>query len=70
MVVLGGLQDFRVSPSPLWLNLGFKLGWTGLGLGLKGLGTQRWVLGLDKKGVSLLLSCFYSGGKKFFARSA
>ena len=29
----GGLQDFSVSPSPLWVNLGFKLGWTGLGLG-------------------------------------
>ena len=36
----GGLQDFSVSPSPLWVNLGFKLGWTGLGLGLGGLGTQ------------------------------
>ena len=35
----GGLQDFSVSPSPLWANLGFKLGWTGLGLGLGGLGT-------------------------------
>ena len=35
----GGLQDFIVSPSPLWVNLGFKLGWTGLGLGLGGLGT-------------------------------
>ena len=35
----GGLQDFSVSPSPLWVNLGFKLGWTGLGLGLGGLGT-------------------------------
>ena len=33
----GGLQDFSVSPSPLWVNLGFKLGWDwglmGLGLG-------------------------------------
>ena len=36
----GGLQDFSVSPSPLWVNLGFKLGWTGLGLGLEGLGTN------------------------------
>ena len=35
---VGGLQDFSVSP--LWVNLGFKLGWTGLGLGLGGLGTQ------------------------------
>ena len=34
----GGLQDFSVSP--LWVNLGFKLGWTGLGLGLEGLGTN------------------------------
>ena len=37
---VGGLQDFSVSPSPLWVNLGFKLGWTGLGLGLEGLGTN------------------------------
>ena len=36
----GGLQDFSVSPSPLWVNLGFELGWTGLGLGLGGLGTR------------------------------
>ena len=36
----GGLQDFIVSPSPLWVNLGFKLGWTGLGLGLEGLETN------------------------------
>ena len=36
----GGLQDFSVSPSPLWVDLGFKLGWTGLGLGLGGLGTK------------------------------
>ena len=39
-VMGGGLQDFIVSPSPLWVNLGFKLGWTGLGLGLGGLGTK------------------------------
>ena len=26
----GGLQDFSVSPSPLWVNLGFN--WVGLGL--------------------------------------
>ena len=25
----GGLQDFSVSPSPLWVNLGFN--WVGLG---------------------------------------
>ena len=36
----GGLQDFIVSPSPLWVNLGFELSWTGLGLGLGGLGTR------------------------------
>ena len=36
----GGLQDFSVSPSPLWVNLGFELGWTGLGFGLEGLGTR------------------------------
>ena len=34
----GGLQDFSVSPRPLWVNLGFKMGWTRLGLGLEGLG--------------------------------
>ena len=39
-VVGGGLKDFSVSPSPLWVNLGFELGWTGLGLGLVGLGTR------------------------------
>ena len=38
VVVGGGLQDFSVSPSPLWVYLGFKLGWTGLGLCLGGLG--------------------------------
>ena len=40
VVVVGGLQDFSVSPSPLWVNLSFKLGWSGLGLGLGGLGTR------------------------------
>ena len=35
----GGLQDFIVSPSPLLGLIGFELGWTGLGLGLGGLGT-------------------------------
>ena len=33
----GGPCDFNVSPSPLGTNLGFELGWTGLGT--KGLGT-------------------------------
>ena len=41
----GGLQDFSVSPSPLWVNLGFKLGWTGLELGLEGLGTNGFGVG-------------------------
>ena len=43
--VVGGLQDFIVSPSPLWVNLGFKLGWTGLGLGLGGSGTKGFGVG-------------------------
>ena len=34
-----GPCDFSVSHSPLGNNLGFELGWTGLGLGLGGLGT-------------------------------
>ena len=41
----GGLEDFSVSPSPLWVNLGFKLGWTGLGFGLEGLGTNGFGVG-------------------------
>ena len=45
VVVGGGLQDFSVSPSPLWANLGFKLGWTGLGLGLEGFGTNGFGVG-------------------------
>ena len=36
----GGLQDFSVSPSPLLGLFGLELGWTWLGLGLGGLGTQ------------------------------
>ena len=36
----GGPHDFSVSPSPLVTNLGFELGWTGLGFGLLGLGTK------------------------------
>ena len=32
------MLDFSFSPSPLGTNLGFELGWTGLGLGLDGLG--------------------------------
>ena len=42
-------EDFSVSPSPLLGLLGLELGWTGLGLGLgglgtKGLGTRAWQL--------------------------
>ena len=32
MVVVGGLQNFSVSPSPLETNWVFELGWTLLGL--------------------------------------
>ena len=49
-----GLQDFSVSPMPLWTNLGFGLGWTGLGFDLRGLGTLG--PGLDKKNIKL--NCF------------
>ena len=42
----GGLQDFSVSPSPLWVNMDFELDWTGLRLGLRGLGTRVWEWGL------------------------
>ena len=45
VVVGGGLQDFSVSPSPLWVNLGFKLGQTGLGLVLGGSGTKGFGVG-------------------------
>ena len=33
----GGLQDFSVSPSPLLGLFGLELGWTGLGLGRRGI---------------------------------
>ena len=60
-MVVGGLQDFSVSPSPLLGLFGLELGWTGLGLGLGGFGTKGlgtiavfgiwglrgWGLGLD-----------------------
>ena len=36
VVVAGGLQDFSVSPCPLWVNLGFEQSWTGLGFGTNG----------------------------------
>ena len=42
---VGGLQDFSVSPSPLWVNLGFKLGWSGLGFCLEGSGTNGFGVG-------------------------
>ena len=34
-------------PSPLWTNLGFELGWTGLRLGLGGFGDKVLETGLD-----------------------
>ena len=40
VVVVGGLQDFSVSPSPLFGLLGLELGWTELALGLGEFGTQ------------------------------
>ena len=47
----GGPHDFSVSPSPHGTNLGFKLGWTGLGLGLGflELDNKGYGPGLDKK---------------------
>ena len=38
--LVGGLQDFSVSPSPFGTTWGFELGWTGFGLGLGGLRTK------------------------------
>ena len=46
-VVVGGLQDFIVSPSPLLGLIGFELGCTGLGLGWGDWGLRGWGLGLD-----------------------
>ena len=45
---MGGLRDFRVSPSGsvLVTNLGFELGWTGMGLGLGVSGISVWGQGL------------------------
>ena len=40
----GGLQDFIVSPSPLWVNFGFELGWDWV---LGDSGQRGWGLGLD-----------------------
>ena len=39
-LVVDGLQDFSVSPSPPLGLFGLELGWTGLGLGFGGLGTK------------------------------
>ena len=44
---VGCLNDFSVSPSPLWTNLCFELGLNGSGLGLGGLGTKDLGPGLD-----------------------
>ena len=33
----GGTHDYSVSPSPLWTNWVFDLGWTGLGVGPRGI---------------------------------
>ena len=49
----GGPHDFSVSPSPLQTNWVLELGWTGLGMGLWGLGTKGLVTGLDNKRVSM-----------------
>ena len=56
-----GPQDFSVSPSPLGTNWVFELGWTGLGIGLGGLGTKGLGPGLDNGGHKILLrfpECF------------
>ena len=54
---VGDPQDFSVSPSPLGTNWVFELGWTGLGLGLEGLGTKGLVSGIDNNaGQGALLS--------------
>ena len=41
-VVVGGLQDFSVSPNPLLGLLGLELGWTGLWLDLEDCGWGLW----------------------------
>ena len=51
VVVVGGLQDFSVSPSPLGPNWVFDLGWTGLGLGLRGFWDKVLGTGLDNSTV-------------------
>ena len=43
----GGPHDFSVSPSPVGTNLGFELCCTGLGSGLRGIGTKGLGPGLD-----------------------
>ena len=46
-------------PVPNWTNLGFELGWTGLGLGLRGLRTKGLGpgLGLIQSGIFLEHKC-------------
>ena len=47
--MVGGLQHFSVSPSPLGTNLVLELNETRLGLGLGGFGTKGLGPGLDNK---------------------
>ena len=49
VVVVGGLQDFSVSPSPLGPNWVFEMGWTGFGLGPVVLEIRFWGQGLKIK---------------------
>ena len=44
--VLGSSTMF-ISPSPLGTNWGYELGWTGMGLGLRGFETKGLGTGLD-----------------------
>ena len=56
VMVVGGLEQFSVSPRPLGTNLGFELGWTWFGFGLGGSGNKGLGPGLDKRGI-LTLGC-------------
>ena len=53
-ILHGSDIDFSVSPSPHGTSLGFELCWTGLGLGLRGLGNKGLETGLDNKSETLL----------------
>ena len=53
--VVGGLQDFSVSPSPLGPNWVFELGWTRLGSGLGVLGIRFLGQGLTNKNSSMFI---------------